>query len=252
MSRPLQINDLPSFISYISQLDPQDLIEFCSDQKMMQLCVHPTIKSALLENRPRLLSQIASLLTIIGYAPTLNKNSINFLIELGMDPGLLLSLLIRGHATALALYILESGVKINLNWYDEHKLTLLQLAILYKEPKVLEELLRRGADPNHPDPNGGYAIITAVQNDIYPMVEILLKYGANPNVENFEGYTPLMLALHRDNIDIFKLLLRNGANVNYVNKRHRTVKHEAYDILQEEEPENKHIEEMVNMLARRK
>jgi len=57
----------------------------------------------------------------------------------------------------------------------------------------------------------------------YPkMVQILLKYGADPNLKNKNGDTALHAAFKKDNIDVIGLLLENKANTEILNDFNQT------------------------------
>lgn len=58
-------------------------------------------------------------------------------------------------------------------------------------------------------------------------VEQLIKRGADPNVEDVFSYTPLMFALVDGPLYLCSLLIEKGANVNHINKFKETVLHIA-------------------------
>lgn len=67
------------------------------------------------------------------------------------------------------------------------------------------------------------ALINAIENDNYDMVELLLINGADPNIQT-EGRrsmenTALIFAVQNNLEDIVELLLRNGADRNIENRR---------------------------------
>lgn len=60
------------------------------------------------------------------------------------------------------------------------------------------------------------------------VVELLIRRGANPNYSKPDGFSPLHAATLRDSYDIAKLLLDNGADVNAV-CQNGTVLHSAVE-----------------------
>ena len=80
--------------------------------------------------------------------------------------------------------------------------------------KILENLLKLGADPNAHDILGQtaicYAIFTGDSEDRLEFMIILLKYGANPNIYT-QGGSMLKLALSLGRYSVVHLLLDNNA-----------------------------------------
>ncbi len=80
--------------------------------------------------------------------------------------------------------------------------------------KVVELLLKAGADPLLRDINGFTAIMTAAHSGDVPTCETLISHGAIVNEVADSGSTTLMFAAALGNIDIVRLLLKEGASVN--------------------------------------
>ncbi|MFI6984063.1 SMI1/KNR4 family protein [Embleya sp. NPDC050154] len=70
-------------------------------------------------------------------------------------------------------------------------------------------------DPNDPDdPNFGTVLTHALGcAEPLPVVSALLRAGADPNVPRPDGWTPLMLAAHGGDIEVVEALLAAGADV---------------------------------------
>lgn len=87
----------------------------------------------------------------------------------------------------------------------------------YNYIKGVEKALELGVDVNE-IPHGYFdpALSIAVYNNTknLKLIELLLKNGANPNEKDDTGYTPLMNASINGDKDIVELLLKYGANVN--------------------------------------
>ncbi len=89
---------------------------------------------------------------------------------------------------------------------------------------ICECYLAAGMDVNSRDKDGTPMLNIAVRNDNTKLVEWLLKNGAELNpVSEDRGYTPLMDAVWRKNTEITKLLIDKGADVNIINKEGQTM-----------------------------
>src|SRR5262245_8326441 len=86
-------------------------------------------------------------------------------------------------------------------------------AVLYADAATLEELLRKGADPNARNDANATALMWA-STDL-EKTRLLLAHGAEVNARSDYGRTPLMIAAGRPGgAPIVKLLLDRGANPN--------------------------------------
>uniref|UniRef100_A0A8C4W2Z4 Ankyrin repeat and LEM domain containing 1 n=1 Tax=Gopherus evgoodei TaxID=1825980 RepID=A0A8C4W2Z4_9SAUR len=83
--------------------------------------------------------------------------------------------------------------------------------------KVVEALLKQGADPNLVLPEGIAAIHLAAGKERESGVrclKLILQYGGNPNARSVEELTPLHVAASWGCYKCLKLLLRNGGDPN--------------------------------------
>ena len=71
-------------------------------------------------------------------------------------------------------------------------------------------LLQNGANVNDHD-NCETALMIAVSEDNFDMVQLLLEFNASVNIQNEEGETALMIAKEQGNTQIIKLLKAAGA-----------------------------------------
>ena len=68
-------------------------------------------------------------------------------------------------------------------------------------------------DVNHRDELGATKLFEAVSDQSTKLVERLLKQGADPNIPENNGTTPLMEAASGEDIAIIDLLLASGAKL---------------------------------------
>lgn len=61
-------------------------------------------------------------------------------------------------------------------------------------PRGIADLIDKGADVNMQASDGTTALITAIMQGNYQVVEYLLEHGADPNLANNRGWTPLKIA----------------------------------------------------------
>ncbi len=108
------------------------------------------------------------------------------------------------------------------------------IAVYYENTKILEELIRYGANIHQRDKMNNTPIIIAAAKNYYNHVKILLHNGANPNDVGANGYTALMFACSAKEMwdfQVIELLIMNGADINLINDYNQT----ALDITTNEE-----------------
>lgn len=94
----------------------------------------------------------------------------------------------------------------------------LGLAAFFGRPDVLKILLNEGADPNAPSRNAMQVtpLHSATANRepalSLRLVETLLRAGADPNVQQHGGWTPLQQAAAHGQLEVVELLLSHGAD----------------------------------------
>lgn len=79
---------------------------------------------------------------------------------------------------------------------------------------IVKILLDRGADPNHPDPNGDLALGYAADGGHLEIVKMLAEAGAHLNQEDSDGWTALNFAWHRGGVATTLEILEAGVVYN--------------------------------------
>ena len=122
---------------------------------------------------------------------------------------------IQYSSVAMVRAILDVGAQLD-------KIPSISTAIKSNNPhvyEIVEELLKREADPNHIGSVGGeltfplHAVARKQGGDSVKLVELLLENGANPNLLGLPT-SPLHLAAMSHNIQLTEALLKGGADPN--------------------------------------
>lgn len=116
--------------------------------------------------------------------------------------------------------LLVSKIK-NINFVTEQGFSLLLIATDSNQYKIMELLLKKGADPNIISLDKRAPLHMASQKNI-SYVKLLLEYGANVNVLDKDNWTPLRQSIVCKKYDITKLLLQNGANDDVIDYKNKT------------------------------
>ncbi|MFN3651097.1 MAG: ankyrin repeat domain-containing protein [Armatimonadota bacterium] len=131
---------------------------------------------------------------------------VRYLLEFGADPHLPsrgqspFEALLGAGPPILALYLLTAT--------RTPASTALPIAVRCGRPELVEELLRRGADPNA---EGGSALVEAVYRGDAGLVRLLLERGADPSVTNHRGEPLLQIARRRSYSEVAALLESAGS-----------------------------------------
>lgn len=137
--------------------------------------------------------------------------------------------------TEIVEILLERGADAN---DTNGSSSILDIAILNKNVKMMKLLLEYGAEPNVRNSRGDsplhtvaweasnvWGISTAYETgDILPnkflkMMRLLLSHGANPNFRGMDGRTPLMVCASVGFAEGIKLLLAHGADIDAETER---------------------------------
>jgi ankyrin repeat protein len=104
--------------------------------------------------------------------------------------------------------------KVDVNAPQTDGATALHWAIYNGDERMVDMLLKAGANPKAANRDGATVLSLACINGDAAMIEKLLAAGANPNETLPNGETPLMLAARTGSIPAMKVLIDHKASVN--------------------------------------
>jgi ankyrin repeat protein len=117
---------------------------------------------------------------------------------------------IRRGAVGEVERLLRGGVSPNV--VDSEGVPAVMAATLFADARMVDLLLKRGADPNRSGPGGTTALTWAIPD--LEKVQLLLARGANVNARSENERTPLLVAAaFPGTVNLLKLLLDRGADL---------------------------------------
>lgn len=110
------------------------------------------------------------------------------------------------------------------NAYSEDGFQPIGLAAYFGQEKIVEYLIKAGAEVNSPSKNSLKVapIQSAVAGGHLEITSLLLEAGASPNVREAGGYTPLHTAAHNGDVEIVHKLLFGGADLEAKSEKKET------------------------------
>ncbi len=110
-----------------------------------------------------------------------------------------------------------------LNGMDSNGLTPLMIASAKNQLKIVEFLVKSGADLNLKGAGQNTALFFAVTSNHLDIVQFLVEHGAEVNVMNSEGFTPWIFSQKTKNLPMAEFLEANGANLDQKHANPETV-----------------------------
>lgn len=174
----------------------------------------------------------------------LDSKKLEGLIAIGLEKSEIIFASVRrcNYKTATDFRCIDMALELgaDVNAKDIVGDTPLSYAITSRNLKLMEHLLKAGADPNSPCRNYGSILHSAIAysettyrrrgNDKYEHFtepsKLLIKYGADVNFRDINGETALHVAFGLNN-KMIKHLVKAGADVNAKNNRGRTALEDA-------------------------
>ena len=93
----------------------------------------------------------------------------------------------------------------------------LHFAVLYNCPKIVELLVKSGANINKKDTYWRTSLLLACKYGYSQIAEYLIKCDAKIDICDNSNNSPLHYACAFGNLQCIKILLANGAGINYLN-----------------------------------
>lgn len=116
---------------------------------------------------------------------------------------------------------------LNLLEKSSFPISALHHAVSERDPKIVELLLKYGANPNNREKYGLAPLHIAADKGDRDIIRILLKYKADKNLKSelYFDWTPVFFAVYGEEMDALKILFENGANINLQDNDGDTLNH---------------------------
>lgn len=117
----------------------------------------------------------------------------------------------------LVKHLLRIGADVNMT--SELGFSALNMAVIKNNSKLIQILLKAGANINFQDTTvfglGETPLTSAIRENNETMVKLLLDDGADPNIPNNFHKTPLMIAAEENALEAAKILLEYKVPIEY-------------------------------------
>ncbi len=127
--------------------------------------------------------------------------------------------------TKVVQELIKAGANVNEN--DGYGYTPLRFAILNGKPEVAQVLIKAGADVNENVGSGYAPLFYAIYNGKLEVAQVLIEAGADVNVKDKDGWGPLHLAALAGHTEVVKALIQAGAKMEEKDKNGYTPLHLA-------------------------
>lgn len=132
----------------------------------------------------------------------------------------LLHYAISGDQFDIAMFLIDTGIDVNMIDTNAHGQTALHFICVYNECtdnhlRIAKKLLEKGIDINIRDTYGNNAIWTATlhcKGRNYDMVKLLMQYNPDITTKNKSGRSPLDFAIQVKNEKLIDVLLKGSKN----------------------------------------
>lgn len=121
-------------------------------------------------------------------------------------------------------YLIVCGAKLDQQGYNG--MTVVQLAAQNSDEKILECLLKNGADPNAGNQNSWTSVHYGAKNTNKRILELLFQYGTKLPAES-ESSKPTEVAAMNSTPDVLQVLIANGADIEPNKRSKATLLHFA-------------------------
>ncbi|XP_063698052.1 serine/threonine-protein phosphatase 6 regulatory ankyrin repeat subunit B-like [Culicoides brevitarsis] len=135
----------------------------------------------------------------------------------------------RIQAVKLLLDHKKDKQTIDVNVRNNADITPLDIAINKENTSLVRLLLKKGANPNVKDLDGGTPVHLAASEGKHEILELLLRHGGDMTLKDNQGWTPLQYAVHNCHIRSVQLLVHRGADIHVRDINGGTLLHLASD-----------------------
>lgn len=91
-------------------------------------------------------------------------------------------------------------------------------AVENKDAKLIESIIKEGADVNTKDPNGRTPTMIATYNNDIPSANVLINAGADVNIQDNTRNNPFLYAGAEGYLEILRLTIKAGADPRLTNR----------------------------------
>jgi ankyrin repeat protein len=117
-----------------------------------------------------------------------------------------------GNAEILDL-LLENRVDVNAMWAGD--IPALSICAGNAPQRVVEQMIKAGADPRQVDSRGQTPLMWAALNGRVENINLLVRLGADANRQTLEGFTPVFFAVKSRRLKAAEAIIEGGGDLDY-------------------------------------